>query len=150
MVYNSLNHYLTEMVNKTFDSKISWFILVPLIAVFGSIILLDILNGISWAGLAVSVVTIAFITHLYRNTKYIINGDELTIKSGFLYKTNIDIKSVNKLVETNSLLSSPALSIDRISIQYNKYDEVMVSPKDKAGFISALTSINPKIEVKGK
>ena len=30
---------------------------------------------------------------------------------------------------------------------YNKYDTVLVSAKDKKGFINSLTEINPNIEV---
>ena len=55
-----------------------------------------------------------------------------------------------KLTETNNLLSSPATSIDRIEILYNKFDIILVSPKDKSEFIKNLTAINSNIEVKLK
>jgi hypothetical protein len=43
-------------------------------------------------------------------------------------------------------MSSPALSLDRIEIFYNKFDSVIISPKNKADFVAELKSINPAIE----
>ena len=37
--------------------------------------------------------------------------------------------------------------IDRIRINYNKYDEIFISPKEKQHFINKLLQINPKIQV---
>ena len=45
--------------------------------------------------------------------------------------TNIDIKSIRKIIETYNPLSSPAASIDRLEIFYNKFDSILISPKDK-------------------
>ena len=46
-----------------------------------------------------------------------------------------------------SAFSAPALSLDRIRITYNKYDEIVVSPKDKKVFLDDLTAINNGIEI---
>jgi hypothetical protein len=47
---------------------------------------------------------------------------------------------------TAGLLCSPALSLDRIEIFYNKFDSVIASPENKADFVAELKSINPAIE----
>ena len=53
-----------------------------------------------------------------------------------------------KIEKTNSILSSPALSLDRIAIKFNKFDEVYISPKEKQAFVDDLIKINPAIEIK--
>lgn len=44
------------------------------------------------------------------------------------------------------MLSSPALSLDRLEVFYNKFDSVIISPQNKEDFIVALQNINPAIE----
>ncbi|WP_157802004.1 PH domain-containing protein [Flavobacterium sp. 1] len=80
---------------------------------------------------------------MFFNIKYIIENESLKIGRG----SNIDIKTIRKISETYNPLSSPAASIDQLEIMYNKYDTVLVSAKDKKGFINSLTEINPNIEV---
>jgi hypothetical protein len=79
---------------------------------------------------------------MFRTVKYKIEGQYLRI-----WTTKIDIHSIKKVYRTNNPLSSPALSLDRIAIVYNKYDEILISPKDRSAFIAELLSINPAIEV---
>jgi hypothetical protein len=47
-------------------------------------------------------------------------------------------------------LSAPATSFDRLEILYNSFDTVIISPKDKSGFITHMKTINPSIEVDEK
>lgn len=81
------------------------------------------------------------------NTHYTIEEKVLKIRSGLLYKKDISIDNIRKIVETNNMVSSPAASLDRLEIFFNSLDSVLISPKDKAGFISTIQEINPKIEV---
>jgi hypothetical protein len=37
--------------------------------------------------------------------------------------------------------------LDRIAVVYNKYDEVLISPKEREDFIAELLKINPNIEI---
>jgi hypothetical protein len=62
-----------------------------------------------------------------------------------IWKTKIDIKSIRKIYRTRNIISSPALSLDRIAIVYNQYDEVLISPINKEDFIEELMKINPNI-----
>lgn len=79
--------------------------------------------------------------------RYSIDQEQLIIKGGFFYKIKIDIKAIRKIEKSNSILSSPAASLDRIEIFYNKYDSLLISPKDRTAFIADLLEINPSIEV---
>jgi hypothetical protein len=60
----------------------------------------------------------------------------------------LDIQSIKKIEKTRSMLSSPAASLDRLEITYNKWDFVFIAPKDKAAFVAQLKQLNPEIIVK--
>jgi hypothetical protein len=79
---------------------------------------------------------------MFTSIKYKIDGENLII-----WWKKIEIKSIKKIYSTNNPLSSPALSLDRIAVVYNKYDEVLISPKEREVFIRELLKINPNIEV---
>ena len=86
-----------------------------------------------------------FILHIFLKTTYIVENKTLKIKCGFLFNKNILIDDIKGIKKTKNLISSPAPSFDRIEIKYGKFDEVIISPKDKVGFAKDLTLINPTI-----
>lgn len=134
---------------KTYPSKISYGLFgFILLMILGSTVLMIVEKA--WLPIIINVVVIVFISHMLYTTYYTVEGSVLHIKSGFLYKADIDISSIKKITETNNPLSSPAASMDRLEIQYKKYDRVMISPKEKEAFIQHLLQINPQIEVKLK
>lgn len=53
------------------------------------------------------------------------------IKSGVLISKTIKINDVYRIEKTNSILSSPALSLDRIEIFYGNQNSIIISPKEK-------------------
>jgi len=101
----------------------------------------------AWVGIIVLAFVTAFIGHLFAMTDYTVSGNTLKVRSGIIINITIDIATITKIEPTNSILSSPALSFDRLEVFYNKYDSVIISPKDKAGFIAKLKEINPQIVV---
>lgn len=94
------------------------------------------------------VLTMFFMGYFVFSIRFIVAGDELLIKSGFVKFKPVAIPSIRRIEATRSILSSPAASLDRLEIIYNRYDSVIVSPEDKAGFIEDLRAINPAIEIK--
>ncbi len=133
-----------------YKSGISYWLLSILLIVLSAVSILLYLDGVPWYALLLVFALFAFILQLFVNTYYIIEDDVLKIRSGFLYKLNVDIHQIKKIEETNSPLSSPAASFDRIEIIYNKFDSVIISPKEKQIFIQDILQINPSIEVKYK
>lgn len=90
-------------------------------------------------GIVVCVLTILFIIYMYLSTTYkIIDDRELVVKVGFLMNIKMNVDQIYKIKKTKSLISSPAWSLDRIEIFYNKYDSVIISPKNQNGFIQDL------------
>ncbi|WP_421828165.1 PH domain-containing protein [Larkinella sp.] len=135
------------MMTKTYSSKIGLELAIPLGLVLGSISILMILNRI-WPGVFILLAVVAFIVYLFLNTRYTIRNGKLEVTAGFLYQSTIDVGAIRQIRETRNPLSSPALSLDRLEIVYNRYDGVLLSPKDKQGFVNDLLELNPAIEVK--
>src|SRR5690606_36963699 len=86
----------------------------------------------------------------FNSIKYIIQHDELIIKSGFFTNKRIKITSIRKIVETTNIISAPAASFDRLEIIYNTYDSIEISPSNKQNFIDDLLAIHSNIEIKYK
>ena len=86
------------------------------------------------------------------NIKYEITESQLIIDQslGKWGKEVIDISTIKSIEPTHTILSAPASSLDRLRISYNKYDEVVISPRRKEEFIRQLQSINPQIVFKEK
>lgn len=131
---------------KVYKSKIDWWFGIPLLyPIFLSIT--SIVEG-KWTGFIGFAFIIGVIIFMSKTTKYSIEGNQLTVKCFWIINDRIEISKIRKIEKTNSILSSPALSLDRIAIFYNKFDEVYISPKAKQAFIANLLEINPNIEVK--
>ncbi|CAH0994930.1 hypothetical protein EMA8858_01045 [Emticicia aquatica] len=135
------------MTKKVYQSKIGIELIIPVIIVFGGILLITVNKKTTWIEIVILLLVIFFIIHLFVATYYIIEGNKLTIKCGFIFTQTIDILTIKKISETNNPLSSPATSLDRLEIAFGKYDSILISPKHKHEFISDITSINSDIEV---
>lgn len=90
-----------------------------------------------------------FLLWIWFGTNYKVMEEQLYIVSG-PFRTIVHIAKIRKIKPTKSLLSAPALSVDRLEIHYNKYDIIIVSPKEKNAFIHHLQSKNKSIEVEKK
>ena len=126
---------------KIYKSKVDWWFIVLIGGIFGYPIFDGVLTEEYVLAVVFTLILILFY-FLAKTIKYVINGDILTI-----WKTKIDIKTIRKIYRTHNPLSSPALSLDRIAIVFNKYDEVLISPKEKKLFVDDLLKINPDIIV---
>ncbi|PJJ80414.1 PH domain-containing protein [Mucilaginibacter auburnensis] len=136
-------------ITKTYPSKIDTWLVVLLAAIFLPLMALPFFTG-DWMTMFFMVPLTAFIIHMFLNTYYTIAGEILTVKSGFVVNLAVDIMAIRKIEETNNVISSPATSLDRLEIIYNKFDSVIISPENKAGFIADILAINPNAEVKYK
>ncbi|MDC5188212.1 PH domain-containing protein [Acinetobacter baumannii] len=76
-------------------------------------------------------------------TYYVVDSEILRIHSIFL-KWEIPLNAIQKIEQTSDSLSAPALSLDRIKIEYKKdgmYKSVMVSPQHKVDFIKQISRL---------
>lgn len=122
---------------KTYKSKVdNWLIFVILVAIFISMSPL-IYAGFSIAILYIDIAISAFILSELFGIRYIIDGKQLIVKSGFMFSQKFFIDDIRSIKATRTLLSAPAASLDRLEISFNK-TSVIISPKDKTDFINSI------------
>ena len=90
---------------------------------------------------------VVFIVWMYLTTDYRVEGNELMIRSG-PFRWRVDLKSVGRLRATRSPLSAPALSFNRIEVEYGQ-SSILVSPADRRGFIRAILTRAPNVSLEG-
>lgn len=97
------------------------------------------------AGFAAAWVLAAFIAlvgaglpiWLWRSTCYTLQAGQLVVQSG-PFKWRIPVKDITGVSATSSPLSSPALSLDRLRIDYGPGASLMISPREKERFLRDL------------
>jgi hypothetical protein len=80
-------------------------------------------------------------------TWYGLDETSLVVRSGPM-RMEILLATIRAIRPTRSMLSAPALSLDRLEIQCDR-GGVVVSPLDKAGFIQAIQARAPHVRVEG-
>ena len=133
------------MESKTYKSKVDlWIaIILVLIVVLGIYFtILSIFFSVSFKeglGLGITGILMILSVIIFLPVNYTLLESQLLIRFGlFRHKINYqDIKSVKK---TFNLLSSPALSLKRIEIQYSKgIGFTLISPNDLESFVKDLS-----------
>lgn len=128
-----------------FESKLDKSILIILIS--SILIAILVIINLRWLGIPFLIIVLVVTLPILFDTNYRIDKSTLYVKSGFLYKRKIDIQSIYKIKGIKSYISAPALSTSRLEIFYNRFDSVMIAPKEETEMIEALLKINPDIEV---
>ena len=132
-------------MKKVFPSAISWWL-------FGPIIALLIGSGIyaameqTWLDALAMLPVLGLFYWLLRSTYYEVQPEAQTLRivSGpMVWK--VPVQAITSVLPSSSPLSSPALSLDRLRVRYGKHDSVLISPADRAGFMTALLHLNPAI-----
>jgi uncharacterized membrane protein YdbT with pleckstrin-like domain len=140
---------LTKMVEETkwYPSKVDgWLAVVLAIPPISSVAVFVVLtaagNPDAWPW---GLVPVAFVALLYGGlvvpVTYGLDDEHLTVRFGRV-RQKIPLARIVSVKPTNSLLSAPALSLDRLWIQAGEgmFNAVMVSPADKDEFLSDLAA----------
>ena len=137
---------------KKYKAKVSYglllFVLLVFFVSFITILNEGNFNSKTITSLVFLFVLLVFILHLFFKTEYTIENGKLKIKCGLISYMPIEISQIKRISKTRSLISSPAPSFDRIKIEYGKFDEIIISPKDKVNFAKDLLKLNSNIENK--
>jgi len=133
-----------------FDSKIDWWVYLSFMLL--SVVMLGTLVPLAFTGhpslipLGIAAVFgLGLPLWLLLSTHYRIADNRLYVKSG-PFSWNIPIEDIQSAKPSRSLLSGPALSLDRLNLIYGKSQSLVVSPKDKVAFLAAIghtTSTKP-------
>ncbi|MGW9684943.1 PH domain-containing protein [Flagellimonas sp. 2504JD1-5] len=129
---------------KRYPSKVSYGLLLFVVTVLIGTSIPIVSQG-NWTGVGINVLVLLFVLYVFFSVHYIIEGNDLIIRVGILFKWRIEISTIKMIAKSNSWISSPAASLDRLNIIYKKHSSILVSPRDKKGFIKELTRINPDI-----
>lgn len=122
----------------------TWFYIlvlgVPFVVIVPSVALSETLtiSAMVIVGFSILVAVVLPVWLLF-STHYTVKAGVLVVRSGPL-KWSVPLSDIKSVHPTRSVLSSPALSLDRLEIRYGHGKSVLVSPKDKEGFKNALGS----------
>ncbi|MBO2535233.1 PH domain-containing protein [Rummeliibacillus suwonensis] len=131
-----------------FVSKKDWwifFILFGAVIALYTILLINMDIYIALACIPVSLLILWF----WFTTFYVITDTKLVIRSAFIH-INISVYDIQSIQKITNILSSPALSLDRLKIVYDSEKSVLISPKNRGEFLEELLKLNPSIEVENK
>ena|SRR5699024_10519374 len=95
----------------------------------------------------VMILIMIFLASTWFHTRSIIADDLLVISFGFVYKKTIPIQEITSIRSTKNPFSAPALSLKRLEINYEKYETILVSPKNRNGFLAELKKYNTTIQI---
>ena len=137
-------------MTKKYSSKVSYGLLTVVFIVFFSPLILNLIkSGINLNLTLISlflIIIFGLITHMFLKTEYTIEENKLKIKCGFFTYKPIEINEIKEITKSSNIISSPAPSFDRIEIKYGKFEEMIISPKDKFECAKYLTRLNTNIK----
>lgn len=105
--------------------------------------LVAFLWGSLWLGTALMTVCALFIGWIWLGTGYTFTYTGLEVKCG-PFKRIIPFEDINLIQHTRDASSGPALSLDRLEIQYARNKSVLISPSDKNLFLKTLREHSPQ------
>ena len=103
--------------------------------------LVRVLTSIMLAGAA------GFILWSLFKTDYMVTTDTLRVRYGPL-RWSIPLSSIQSVQPSRSVISGPAWSLDRLRVQTSG-ESLLISPKDRAGFLAALIQQDPALHRDG-
>jgi hypothetical protein len=129
------------MTSVMFRSKLDVWLVLVIVGGFASVGVAPAVASASWVALVVAAPCAAlgagFAAWLYRSTSYTFSESELWVRSsGFSWR--VPLRAIRAVTPTHNPLSSPALSLDRLRIDYGSSESIMVSPADRELFLQEL------------
>ena len=140
----------TNHTMKTFKSKIGSSLLTPLLLFISLINLFQPKKDNPTFILIITIIIlfILFFSFIIITTKYIFIKDNLYIQYAYSIVKTISIPDITEIrYFTKEVRNSYSLSNDRIELLFDNDKSIVISPKDKDGFIEELQLINPSIVV---
>lgn len=131
-----------------YRSKVDWWIglllcVPPVAAVATNVSLLMGEKHEGWlVGAVVAVVVFGIYVGLVFPMRYGLGNGQLIIRSGLL-RQKLALSDIVEVHRTHNPLSSPALSLDRLRIQYGQgfFKGVMISPADRQQFLDEIARL---------
>lgn len=126
-----------------FRSKVdSWLVLALVTAAIVALVAAGVafrqVSGIAlFVPVAVAAVGAAFPIWILTSTAYVVESGTLHIRSG-PFSWRIPVSSITSIKPTRSSISSPALSLKRLCVEYGTGKSILISPVDQEAFMHAI------------
>jgi hypothetical protein len=129
----------------TFRSKVdAWFIGAALVTAAAAAFAWQVsLAEESLIGVFLSPLPLVLVAWIWVSTRYTITDEELLVRCAFV-RIAVPLPSITHMRRTATVLSAPALSLDRIEVQHTA-GSVVISPRDLTGFVHALAARCPAV-----
>jgi hypothetical protein len=130
----------------TYPSKIDWWLAAILVSsmavcVYASAhVILAAPPGTWWVVLPIGGLGVGLPLWLLLGTHYTLEPTQLLIRSG-PFRWRVPIADITRITPTSNPLSSPALSLDRLRIEYGRGSAIMISPRGKEQFLRDLEAL---------
>lgn len=137
----------TDELVRWYKSKVDWW-LVPLLAIPPIASLVVTVSAVQsgnredlvWGAGSILLVVGIYVGLVFP-MRYGIGQDSLIVRFG-LCRQRVALSAISKVYPTRNPLSSPALSLDRLRIQYGQgiFKAVMISPAERERFLKDLAT----------
>jgi hypothetical protein len=130
----------------TYPSKIDWWLAAILASgmvacIYGSLhVFLAAPPGAGWVLLPTVGLGVGLPLWLLLGTRYTLEPTQLLIRSG-PFRWRVPVADITRITPTSNPLSSPALSLDRLRIEYGRGSAIMISPRDKERFLRDIEAL---------
>lgn len=122
-----------------FNSKMDLWILILILTlvtacIWGVAQIWDANSAILWPVAGVLAIGVLLPLWLLVSLRYFLTDSALRVRCG-PFKWRIPIAEISAISPTNNAASSPAMSLDRLLIEYGDSKQLMISPEPRAEFI---------------
>ncbi len=130
-------------MEQTYTSKIDTWLLIVIVLSMAACLAVPFVRfqATGMFGLVVSLpimlIGVGLPLWVYTDTRYRLTDTTLFANTG-PFKWEIPLRDITKVTPTRDSMSGPALSFDRLRIDYGKGKSLIISPKQKQQFIDDL------------
>lgn len=134
-----------------YQSKVDWWLALILIGCGGLMVwvMLEPIvqgKGVNWASAIGTILTLLIFLPLF-SIKYVLYSDHLYVSCGSYGKIRVPYEAIQNMKETHNPLSSAAMSLDRIQIDYTEngiHRMILISPVRKKEFMAKVEEYRRK------
>jgi hypothetical protein len=135
-----------------FRSKVDWWLALILFSIPGVPMLVRWTRfdtGSLQPSFWIPVIVAAALLVVFVPIRYVIEGETISVQCGVIgwEYTAFHVREVQSVRPTYDILASPALSLDRLSVEMGFRGAILISPKDKAGFLRALEKLDSQLRL---
>ena len=137
-----------------YHSKVDWwiggliFIIIPIIFVYSAQQAFTQDTNDVYFVIGSTLLYLITVFGLIFPIRYEINADQLIIRSGMIQRS-VSLENIRGVQPSMNPLSAPALSIHRLEVECDRLYPLLISPKDREGFLEELAQRTDHLKREG-